>query len=203
MGSTVRLTCPGMRWPVLLSRKPCRVSLLSPLLVLAVAGCGSGKPKGVTAAAYTRSICTAVTPFENDVVRRSAALDVSPVSNPVQGKKALQSFLTAVSGDTDRALGELKAAGSPNVPNGKQISAAIVRAFTQLQGAMGRAVTQANALPTNSPKSFQAASQSLGANVRVSMNNIGTNLQSSTVKSPELEKAAARQPACMALNGQS
>ena len=174
-------------------------SAIAAALTLMVAACGSSGSSSVTPSAYVKSVCTAVGPFEKDVVTRSSALDLTTISNATQGKAALQGFLTAVAADTNKALTQLRAAGSPDVKNGKQISDAIVGAFAQLEGTMSKAVKQAGSLPTNSPQAFKGAAQSLGNTVRTSMTNIGTNLQSSTLKSSELEQAAAKERACQTL----
>jgi hypothetical protein len=164
------------------------------------AGCGGGSSSsGVTAAAYVKSVCNAVGPFEKDVTARSSALNPTSIKSPAEGKTALQGFLTAVAGDTDKALSQLKSAGKPSVTNGKQIEAAIVQAFTQLDSAMKKAATSANSLPTTSATAFQAAATTLGTTVRTSMSGIGSSL--SGLKSPELQKAAAKEPACSTLNG--
>ena len=108
---------------------------------LTLGACGGGSSSSsVTPAAYVKSICQAVGPFEKDVQSRSSALNLGAIKNPAQGKTALQGFLTAVASDTDQAVSKLKAAGSPDVKNGKQISTAIVSAFTQLRGALSQAV---------------------------------------------------------------
>ncbi|MBV9423437.1 MAG: hypothetical protein JOZ98_11030 [Solirubrobacterales bacterium] len=168
------------------------------LAIAALAGCGSsGSSSSVTPAAYVKSICTAVTPFEADVVKRSDELNLTTLANAEQGKKAIQGFLSAVSDDTDRALSKLKGAGTPNVSNGKQLADTVVSAFTQLKAAVGHALAQAEALPTSSPEAFKTAATHLGTTVRTSMSGIGSSLDK--LKSPELEKAAAKEPACTSL----
>ncbi len=162
------------------------------------AGCGSSS-SGVSAGTYVKAVCNAVGPFEKDVASRSGALNPSTIKSPTQGKTALQGFLTAVASDTDRALGQLQSAGSPNVANGQKIESAIVGAFAQLDHAMKAAAGQANSLPTTSPTAFQTAATTLGTTVRNSMNGIGSSLTG--LRSSELEKAAAKEPACSSLNG--
>lgn len=179
---------------------------ISPLLATialaaALAGCGSSGSSGVSAKAYVKSICGAVAPFEKDVLTRSSALNLTQVKSPTQGKQALQSFLRAISGDTDTAVSKLQSAGSPNVKNGKQISSAIVSAFTQLKSAMHQAVTQADQLPTGSATAFKNGAVALGTNVRNSMTGIGQHLQASTIKSPELQTAAKNEPSCQQIGG--
>lgn len=176
------------------------VLILSILGSLVLAGCGgSSSSSGVSAKTYVGSICNAVAPFERDVVARSSALDLTTVKGPTQGKAALQSFLTAIAGDTDSAVSKLKSAGTPNVKNGSQIATAIVGAFSQLSTAMHKAVGEANALSTSNATAFKDGATKLGNDVRSSMSKIGTNLQSNTLKSPELQKAAASASACKSL----
>jgi len=166
---------------------------------LALPACGGSSSSTVSASAYVKSICQSVGPFEKDVQARSNALNLSSVTSPAQGKQALQGFLGAIASDTNQAVDKLKAAGTPNVSNGKQISTAIVGAFTQLHTALSNAVTSADALPTDSAQSFRTAAVNLGTTVRNSMNGIGSSL--SGLKSPALETAAKKEPACQTLNG--
>ncbi len=167
------------------------------LAVLALSGCGGSS--GVTPAAYVKSICSAIGPFEKTVQSRSSALNLSSIKNPAQGKTALHTFLTAVAGDTETTISQLKAAGTPKVTNGNAIQNGIVSAFTQLRGALLDAATKASSLPTSSPKAFKTAADALGTSVRTSMSSIGSGL--SGLRNPALEKAAASEPSCKALAG--
>ncbi len=185
----------GTVGPMRLTKPSTLTAALTATAVLA--GCGGSST--VTASKYVSSVCSAVAPFERDVLNRSDALDLTSVKSPVQGKQALEGFLTAITNDTSTAVSKLKSAGTPNVKNGKQISNAITGAFTQLQTAMNRAARQAKALPTTDATSFKNGATSLGNQVRTSMNSIGSNLQSSTLKSPELQQAAAKEQSCKSI----
>ena len=176
-----------------------RPFLFALVVSIALAGCGSSGNSAISPSAYVKSVCSSVGPFEKDVVNRSSTLDLATITDAAQGKAALQGFLQAVSEDTDRALAQLKSAGAPNVKNGKEIAGAIVSAFTDLKSTMVQAVNQAGALPTDSAAAFKADAQALGTTVRASMTRIGTNLQSSTLRSAEVEKAAADEPACKSM----
>jgi hypothetical protein len=165
---------------------------------LALTACGGGGSNGkVSASSYVRSICQAIGPFQKDVQGRSSQLDLNSIKSPAQGKQVLQSFLTAVSADTDKAVAKIKSAGTPDVNNGKAISTAIGNAFTQLKGALSQAQSSANSLPTNSPQAFKTAAQALGNSVRNSMSNIGNGLTG--LRSSQLESAAKKEPSCQAL----
>jgi hypothetical protein len=175
----------------------CALLLVAALLGGALAGCGGGGSSKVSAGTYVKSICAAVGPFERDVQSRSSALNLSNISNPAQGKQALRSFLNAVVADTDKAVSKLKSAGTPNVTNGKQISGALVNAFSRLRSALERAANGAAALPTGTPQAFKSAAASLGTTVQGSMSAIGSSL--SGLRSPDLERAAAKEPTCRSL----
>src|SRR5438067_5297577 len=104
-------------------------------LAATLAACGGSSSSDVSAGSYVKSICQAIGPFEKDVQTRSQALNLSTLTSATQGKKALQDFLAAIVADTDKAVNKLKSGGSPNVNNGKKISAAIVTAFSQVKAA--------------------------------------------------------------------
>jgi hypothetical protein len=168
-------------------------------VAVSLAACGGGGGSGVSAGDYAKSICNAIGPFEKDVASRSSALNLSNITSATQGKKALQDFLAAIVADTDQAVNKLKSAGTPNVNNGKKISQAIVSAFSQVKGALTQAKTQAGTLPTTDPTAFKTAAQTLGTGIRTSMSNIGASL--TNLKSPDLENAAKKEPACSSLGG--
>jgi len=166
---------------------------------ISLAACGGSGSSGVTPAAYVKSICEAIGPFEKTVQSRSQALNLSKPQSPAEGKKALEGFLTQVASDTDQAVTKLKAAGTPNVANGKEVSQAIVSAFTQLKTALTAAAGKAGSLPTASAAAFKAGAQALGASVQTSIGGIGSSL--GNLKSPDLENAAKKEPACQTLGG--
>jgi hypothetical protein len=178
---------------------------------VALAGCGGSSKSSssgasssttsqsskVTAASYVKSICSAIAPFEKDVQAKSSALNLSTIKNASQGKAALQSFLSSVAADTDKAVTQLKAAGTPDVQNGPAISQGIVTAFTELKTALSSAAGQAGSLPTGNAQAFKTAAQALGTSVQGSMSKIGSSL--GNLKSADLEKAASSDPTCKSL----
>ena len=173
------------------------------LSVLAIgagfAGCGGSSSSGKTPEAYVKAVCQAIIPFQTDVKAKSSALNVSNLTSPAAGKTALEGFMSAVVADTEQAVNKLKAAGTPNISNGKTISTAIVNAFNQLKTALQQAQSQTNNLPTNSAAAFKAAAQTLGTSIQTSVGAIGASLNG--LKSPELEKAAKSVPECKPLGG--
>jgi hypothetical protein len=166
------------------------------IVLLICAGCGSSAKPKVTAGSYVKSVCSAISPLERDVVNRSSALNGSTATNAAQAKKTLQGFLGAIEQDSDHAVSQIRAAGTPDISNGKTVSAAIVRTFTELRNAMRLAVTKSRSLPTDSASSFNSAAQALTTSVKGSLNSI----DASGLSNPALEKAASKEPACQSLN---
>ena len=176
------------------------ITCISMLLALALtgAGCGSSSSNtGVSADAYVKTVCTAVKGWASDIDTRSGALNVATIKNAVEGKAAIQTFFKAAVSDTSDVVAKLQAAGQPGIKNGKTISGAFVTAFTQIETALKKGQSQANALPINSPTAFRDAGRTLANSVQSSLNNIGSGL--SGLKSPELESAAKKEPACASL----
>jgi hypothetical protein len=172
------------------------------ILILAIAailaGCGGSGSSGVSASTYVKSICSAVGTFERDVATRSSNLNLSSLSDASKGKQALQGFLAAIVEDADKASSKLRAAGTPKVSNGSKIASTLVKAFDQLKNALQNAKSQAGNLPTSSPTAFKNAAESLGKQVQSSLTAIGSSL--SGLKSPELEKAAQKEPTCKSIS---
>jgi hypothetical protein len=172
-------------------------SALGALLVVAVCvGCGSSGSSKVSASSYVKSVCSAISPLERDVVTRSSALNNTTAANATEAKKTLQGFLTAVEQDSAQALSKIQSAGTPDISNGKAVAGTVVKAFTELRAAMKVALNKSNSLPTDSPSSFKTAAQALGASVRGALSNI----DSSGLSNPDLEKAAASQTVCKNLS---
>jgi len=164
-----------------------------------LAGCGSSGSKGVSAASYAKTICTAVDSFQKDAQSRVGNL--SATTNLAAHKAALQSAFGAVAADAGHALASLKAAGTPNMTNGKATADALVQGFTQVQTALSRATTLVGKLPTTSQSAFKSAATPIATAVEASLASLGTSL--SGLKSSEFDKAAASEPACKSLTGSS
>lgn len=168
------------------------------IVLLLCAGCGSsgGGSSKVSAGSYVKSVCSAISPLQRDVVTRSSALNNSTATNATQAKQTLQGFLNAIEQDSEHAVSRIRAAGTPDISGGKTVSGAIVRTFSELRDAMKVAVTKSQALPTNSASSFNTAAQALTSSVRGSLNSI----DATGLSNPDLEKAASKEPACKSLN---
>jgi outer membrane murein-binding lipoprotein Lpp len=172
------------------------VGLLVVLVLATCAGCGSSNSSKVSTATYVKTVCSAISPLEHDIVTRTQALSNSK-QNATQAKQALQGFLAAVAQDADRAVSKISSAGTPDITGGEAVAADIVKTFTQLRDAMHAASAKAKSLPTDSPSAYRTAAQALNAGLRQSLNNI----DASGLSNPDIEKAAAKEPACKSLSG--
>lgn len=146
--------------------------------------------------AYIKTVCSAISPLERDIVSRTQALS-NTKQNATEAKRALQGFLAAVAQDADRAVSQISSAGMPDITNGTAVATDIVKTFTQLRDAMHAASAKAKSLPTDSPSAYRTAAQALNASLRGSLNNI----DASGLSNPEIEQAAAKEPACKSLSG--
>jgi hypothetical protein len=169
--------------------------------VLVLAGCGSSSSSssGVTAAAYVKSICTAVGTFRSGVQAKVTSLSSENLSTPADGKKALQDFLSSVATEANTAASKVQSAGSPNVTNGKQIASTLQKAFTQYSASLQQAETQVGSLDTSSAAKFRQGSQGVTTNIRNSLTGLLGSL--GTLHSTDLTNAAKKEPACTSLAG--
>jgi hypothetical protein len=181
--------------------------------VAAIAGCGSssgssgsasngssatkssGGSSTVSAAAYVKSVCTALGPVVTDLQSKEAA--VASATTPQAAKSALQDFISSLSTGLGTAIPQVQAAGTPSVSNGSAIQSALVSAFTQLKTALAHASSQLGSIPTDNLAAFKAGFQSIATNLRSSTAGIKSGLQG--LQSPELKSAAKAEPACAAL----
>lgn len=166
------------------------------IAIVLCAGCGSSGSSKVSAGSYVKTVCSAISPLESDVATRSSALNNTSASNATQAKKTLEGFLDAIEQDSEHAVSEIRSAGTPDISNGKAVSGAVVRAFSELRDAMKVAVTKSQSLPTDSATSFNSAAKALTTSVRGTLNHI----DASGLTNRDLEQAASKEPACKSLN---
>jgi hypothetical protein len=170
------------------------------LATFAAGGCGgsggtssSGK---TTPEAYVDQVCTSVGQWLRAIEGGSAQIgrQLTPGSTPAHAKQTLETLMHSSVGDSETVVSGLQAAGTPNVRNGERIAAALVGSFQQATNALRRVEAQVKALPTNDPSAFLVAARRVGASVQGSLSSIGSGL--SSLRSSELQRAAAKSQAC-------
>jgi hypothetical protein len=169
------------------------------LAAIVIGGCGSSQ-SGVSPGAYVRSVCTSLRTWSAGIKAAGTQLQAAATGTTSLGKGKLQyeAFVRTLVSDTGLVVGELKAAGTPAVSNGKRIADVLVQAFSQADAGLSRAATQAAAIPTTSAGAYQAAAQGVTISIRQTLAGIAT---ARPEKDPQLHAAAAKEPACRALTG--
>ena len=183
-----------------MNAKRVRMAASTLFLATALAACGgsSGSSGSASPDAWVKSICQAVVPFKTDITNRESALAASAGATDIPSIKAkLQTFISAVAADGNAVLGKVKAAGTPNVSNGKQIENALVNAISRMVDALNKANSQVSNLPTNSPTAFATGAQSIGTAIQGSVSGLGASLQG--LKTGALDQAAKSTPECASL----
>ena len=173
------------------------VALAAATVLTACGGGGGGGGLGggnVSAQQYVKSTCTSLGAWVRDVQKRVAAVSQQNPSTAAAGKKLITSFFDAVVADTGKLIDELKAGGTPDVDNGDQIQAAIVTTLEKAKSLLQQTRGRVENLPTDNPHAFVLAIESMSRAVQGAFQKAGQ--QFAHLRSPELEAAATKEPAC-------
>lgn len=182
----------------MLSRKAAAAALSALAVGAGAGGCGSSSSSRVTPAAYMHSVCSSFGPFAKDIATRSSALNLNAPKTAPLAKAALENLLQSVSADTEKVVTQLKAAGTPDVPNGAKVSNEVLMGFEKLDTMIKSTAAQASSLPTSSPAALKASASSLYTAVVNSFQGLASLSQLNT---PALNKAAAKDPSCKSIAG--
>jgi hypothetical protein len=168
------------------------------LAVLLLAGCGGSSQ--VKPSAYVKSMCTALGSWKNTIQSAGVALQSSGAATAARpvAKADYQKFVSSLVTATRQADSALKSAGVPGVSGGKQLANRLSRAFDTATRRLNQAETQAKAIKTDSATSFQLGATAVTTEIRAALGAIATV---SPGRSAQLRQAAAKEPACQALQG--
>ena len=151
------------------------------------------------AATYMNSLCTTVSTWQQAIKDENTSLQsaVQSAASPQDAKDALETFLTAVVGDTQTMVDEVQALGAPAVDGGDTASAAVVTALTNIQTLFQDALDQVKSLDTSNPAAMAGALTSLATDLQQGGQDAAAAL--SNIDSQSLKDAAATAPACQSL----
>ena len=178
------------------------------VLGLVVAACGGGggskSSGGVNTSTWSSDVCTAVKSWQSDVQKggQDVQAAVQPGTAPDEGRRVLVQFLQQAVQVTDRMLGQLKAAGSPDVSRGSEIATDLRNGLGQARTALQDAESTAEKLPVDDRAKFAAAATQLGTSISQAFDAIGKTFDGLNKKyngPPELDKAFNSQAACKGL----
>lgn len=175
-----------------------RVTILGALATLVLAGCGGSSQ--VKPAAYVKSMCTALGTWKTTIESAGVALQNSGAATAARpvAKADYQKFVSALVTATRHADAALKSAGAPALSGGSQVSTRLNHAFDTATQRLAQAQTQAGAIKTDSATSFQLGASAVTSQIRSALQAIAAVAPGQSV---QLRQAAAKEPACQALQG--
>jgi hypothetical protein len=186
--------------PAAKAARPAALALVTACLL---AACGSGnKPGTVSAGSYASQVCTSVGTWLRGIEASSAQISrqLRGGSTSQNAKRALEALVGSAVADSERVVDSLRAAGVPDVSNGKTISASLIGAFEHATAELQTLKGQVAHLSTE-PARFRAGALQLSASLQRSLGSIGSGLAS--LHSPALQKAAGTSAACRNLGAGS
>jgi len=171
------------------------ISLVIPIVLAACSG-GGGSGTKVSADAYATTVCTHIKTWLDQIKQRASDLKtaVAPGTSPQTGKDLLGSYLDGVIADTSDMINAIKDTGTPDVPNGSQISDTLVSGLEQAKAAFDDARSQVDQLPTTSRSAFSHAAEQLGTSINSKVGGVVQSFQG--IKSPQLDQAFRTASAC-------
>jgi len=172
--------------------------------VVVLAGCGGGG--GVSASSYVASVCKSLGAWEHTVKGQAVTIEgklPSLLEQAVNGGAAvltqartlLVTFTDELVAATKTAQKGVDAAGTPNVKNGSTIASKLHDAFGSILTALGAARNRADKLPTDSGSAFQSGANAIQQSIQSAFGSVGNSVPNS----PELNAAAKKTPACVAI----
>jgi hypothetical protein len=175
-----------------------RLTAAAVLAGLLLAGCGGSST--VKPSAYVKSLCTALGTWKNTIQSAGVALQSSGAATaprPV-ARADYQKFVSSLVTATRKADGAVKSAGVPDVTGGKQLANRLNGAFDTATRRLSQAEAHAKTISTDSAASFQAGASAVTNEIKAALQAISAV---SPGRSAQLRQAAAKEPACQALQG--
>ncbi|WP_163568139.1 hypothetical protein [Fodinicola feengrottensis] len=170
-------------------QRPGTTRLLAPLAVfcvLVLAACASDK---VPPDEWASKICVAVKPWSTSINAAVSAAQqkITSGSSPTQTKADLLTLYGGARDASNRALGQVQAAGIPDADNGAQVAQQFTAALTTARNAFAHAATRTAALSTSNKNAFYAGVVAVGQ--QLTTENGQNSAGFSNVSSDQLQKA--------------
>ena len=163
-------------------------------------GCGADDPEGpaeerVPPESYVTDLCGAISTWMDDVQALNEDLQeqLDPTSLDAV-KDTTLAFLDDVIAATDRMLSDVRTAGVPDVADGGEAARRVSTALGDVRDALAGARDRVEELSNNDPEAFGSELETIGGDLRESLEDTTGTLDSLEV--PELEEAADDVPAC-------
>jgi hypothetical protein len=154
-----------------------------------------------TAAEWAPKFCAAISSFQAHLTSDGSEADAvlsGEIANLKTARNALATFMSKATKDTDTAITALKKAGTPDAPNGAKVAAVFVKALQNARSLFASAKSDAEHLPTNNLKSFEAATQKITNKLKrgsTGITNSFSNVQALDT-SGDIGAAVRAEPTC-------
>lgn len=163
-------------------------------LLLSACG-GDGGDEKVAPGEFANDVCTAFRAWAEPVREGPAKLQrIDSGAPPQENKDAYADFVDTAIEATDQLAEDIDAAGTLDSANGDEVADALVRSVEATKGELEDVSETVEELPTDSPESFNTASEAFTRELSAALESVGDGLQE--VDAPELEKAIAEEGAC-------
>jgi hypothetical protein len=190
------------------SRRRAGARLLPCVLVLALlAGCGLDGGDGVDRTAadeWMHELCTAMSSWHSRIDAEAGELNegLAADATPEEGRDAVAAFLDEAIAVTEALLGDVRAAGVPDVDDGEQLAAEYAAAIAEARDVFADARAGVESMPVDDPEGFAVEAQAIGAQIEEGAQGVQAAFSDIDRRydAPELDRAFEREPACAALS---
>jgi hypothetical protein len=164
------------------------VALASVLIFAACSDDGGGGEEGTEEEAsqevpvddYVADLCNALINWRDSVAETEAQFQqenaLAGELPPEEAKDKLGTYLEELQGLTDDFVGDLQAAGTPDVEGGEDVAGEFVSGFEQFSQALGELQGQVEELPSDSQEAFQTAGTEFLTEIQTSLQGSLENL---------------------------
>jgi hypothetical protein len=174
--------------------RPARaLALLLLLAVTAPLGACAGKHD---ARAWAAQVCKTLAPWRTEIgsLTTRTQQQMTSRTTPGQAKENLMTLFGGARDASEKARSGVAGAGAPDVSNGKQIADGFVTSLARVRDAYGRARTGIGALAITPAETFYDHVATVVA--RLNQDYQASSLDTSNLKSTELQKAFDEVPEC-------
>jgi hypothetical protein len=142
--------------------------------------------------------CTTLSAWKTAVQNAGTKIQAARPKTLADGKRNYVAFVGQLLSATRHAAAAMDAAGTPSISGGKDVAQRLVGAFSGAGQALQRAARAAHAIPTSGTSAYAKAVGALTTSISHTLTSLGSV---SPGNSPQLQAAAAKEPACKALVG--
>lgn len=161
-------------------------------LALLLGACGGGPTPQVWAA----SVCQALGPWRSEIsnLTSSTQQQMTAKTTPRQAKENLVRLLGGAEQASEKARGQVKDAGVPDVEDGDKVAGGFVDSLTAVRDAYGKAKQGIEQLDAGRADPFYDGVETVMDTLNTEYNR--SALDTSSLDSPELKKAFDEVPEC-------